>query len=486
MRWPIRYQLLTPFVILLLGVVAGSLWTATASANRARQRIENRVRDSARNLESSWYPIDAASVLPVIERYSGMEFYVVRKAGDAVGTFDRTVTVPLPPDSAIYGRADDVCLGPRVVVNNKAYRCSGLRLVNKDNLGIDVVYILYPDDELQGAVWEAMWPVLLLGGALSLGTVGLVLGVSQRVSRRMHHLERRTRLIAEGDFSPMPLPARNDEIRDLALSVNEMANKLAQFQNKMQSTERLRVLGQVSGGLAHQLRNGVTGARLAIQLYAREASAGTDTAALDVALRQLTKLETNLKRFLDLGSDKAVYPEPCDLVRVTAEAVDLLRPQCVHAKTELRWQPPAERATVLADRGQLEQLVFNVLGNAVEAAGAGGWVDVRLFVGQDCVGGGPSRDRTPAAQRGKSEKGNRPVVLEIADSGPGPPAAIAERLFDPFVTGKQEGVGLGLAVARQFAQGMGGSITWRREADRTCFRIELPAAMVVEPPAGAG
>ncbi len=62
----------------------------------------------------------------------------------------------------------------------------------------------------------------------------------------------------------------------------------------------------------------------------------------------------------------------------------------------------------------------------------------------------------------------------MADSGPGPPPEVAERLFEPFVTSKPEGVGLGLAVARQVAEAHGGSLSWRRDPDRTCFRIELP------------
>jgi len=65
--------------------------------------------------------------------------------------------------------------------------------------------------------------------------------------------------------------------------------------------------------------------------------------------------------------------------------------------------------------------------------------------------------------------------LEVWDSGPGPSPEIEERLFEPFVTGKPEGVGLGLAVSRQIVEGHGGRITWRRQNSRTCFRIELPA-----------
>ena len=68
------------------------------------------------------------------------------------------------------------------------------------------------------------------------------------------------------------------------------------------------------------------------------------------------------------------------------------------------------------------------------------------------------------------------VVVDITDSGAGPPPEVARRLFEPFVTGKPEGVGLGLAVARQVAEAHGGSISWSRSPAGTCFHIELPLA----------
>jgi signal transduction histidine kinase len=355
MRWPIRFQLLVPLLVLILGVLGASLWTAYTSANQAWGRIENRVRATARSLEESGYPLDAPRVLEDIKRYSGADFEFVRKSGPPLNTLGVDGPVSLPNDVVVYDDARNLRLGQRVVVN-----------------------------------------------------------------------------------------------------------QLAKYQDTVRLTERLRLLGQVSGGLAHQLRNGVTGARLAIQLYAQESAGQTDMAALDVALRQLTLLETNLKRFLDLGNDRPQMREICDLGDLVAEAVDLLRPQCLHTNVELRWVQSAPRAKVTADRGQLEQLIFNVLGNAVEAAGQGGSVEVTMSV--------------PVEENGRGEREGGRVVLEIVDSGPGPPAAIADRLFDPFVTGKPEGVGLGLAVARQVAEGLGGRITWRRDCDRTCFRVELPSS----------
>ena len=128
-----------------------------------------------------------------------------------------------------------------------------------------------------------------------------------------------------------------------------------------------------------------------------------------------------------------------------------MKPQCQHAGTDLRWEPPAGSVVIPGDAAQLAHLFGNVIGNAVEAAGPGGAVEVRL-----------SATRSGA-------------LIEVTDTGRGPPAGIAAKLFEPFVTGKEEGIGLGLAVARQAAESHGGRISWERRDGCTVFRIELPA-----------
>jgi signal transduction histidine kinase len=448
MRWRIRSQLLVPLVLLLLGVAGISTWTAIASANRAWHHLETRFRSIARTLSETTYPLKDQHVLKIMKGLSGAEYLLIPANGKPIATF-ADPNIELPPPEAVVEDWEALQLGPRVTVGGEPYLCSGLQLHTS---GIPAtLYILYPEALWRDALWEAVWPSLILGGIIGLASVLLTLGVAERLGGRILELERRARLIAAGDFSPMPLPRRDDEIRDLVRSINEMAQQLAQFQDTVQRTERLRLLGQVSGGLAHQLRNGITGARLAVQVHARECSGSADSEPLDVALRQLTLLEVHLKRFLELGDPRLHQRERCSLTALIGEVVRLLGPQCRHGRIELRWQPPATDLNVLGDRGQLEQLLLNVISNGIEAAGPGGWVSVSA----DC--------RAPAG-----------CVIAVSDSGPGPPAALAPRLFEPFVTSKPEGVGLGLAVARQVAEAHGGRVDWQRGPDPTCFRIELP------------
>jgi signal transduction histidine kinase len=236
----------------------------------------------------------------------------------------------------------------------------------------------------------------------------------------------------------------------LALAfVLRLAWRLRRLDQAMQKSERMRLLGQVSGGLAHQLRNAVAGAKLAVQLHARSCADG-DAESLEIARRQLGRIEADLNRFLDLGRDD-VLRRPCHIVELVDEAAALLRPQCRHGDVQLCWEPPINDPWVLGDPGRLGHIVVNLMSNAVEAAGPGGQVEITV-----------------------DQMDEGPCVVDIWDSGPGPDASVAGRMFQPFVTGKADGVGLGLFVARQAVEAHGGKLDWRRERGRTCFRVELP------------
>lgn len=445
MRWSIRYQFLLPLGLLLLGLVGICTWTAWDSARSARQRIAGQVQGIVHTLGDLRFQLNQ-QILEHLKGLTGADYLLLDSGGQRLATFPGQ-TSHLPPAEAISSEPPHLMLGHRILVDEKAYLCRGVKMKFPNPNAGATLYVLYPESLLDDAIWQAIRPSLVLGISGGLVALAITLIGGQRLVRRIQQLERRTRLIAGGDFSPMPLPRRDDELRDLASSVNEMAAKLSLYQEAVTRSERARLLDQVSGGLAHQLRNAVTGAKLAVQLHA-ESCAGGDREALTVADRQLSRMATDLKRFFDLG--RGGQREPCPLSELIEESVNLLRPQCQHAHTELIWKGHEIEAKVIGDRGQLAHLVLNLLTNAMEAAGTGGTVEVRLI------------------------KQVSKWVIEIIDTGPGPPPAVAARLFEPFVTGKSEGIGLGLPVARQIAEAHGGAIGWDRDEGRTRFRVELP------------
>ncbi len=448
MRWTLRNQLLTPVLLLLIGVTAISVNTAYVATLETRRQIEERLLDAARFLvEDSRFPL-TVDVLRQLRRLSAAEYVLMTSQGAVRSSFETQPDVDLL-NVAIVEDWYALRLTHAVKIQGQPYLSGAVRLSRGPNSG-DILYLCYPEQLWRDARWRAIRPSLALG--FTTGITALLLAVVQarRLSRRIVEVEQRTRLIASGDFSPMPVPTRDDEIRSLVSSINEMASRLAAFQKEAKQTERLRLLGQLSGGLAHQLRNGLAGAKLALQLHLRQASSSNDVSAVEVALRQLTLLEHQVKRLLDLGSSNVSKPEQIELTGLVQELCALVRPQCVHAGIELVVRFTEANCTLWADRGQLEQLIVNLVTNAIEAAGPNQTVEVLA---------------------GRDEKA---LWVEVWDTGPGPSPEISERLFDFFVTSKPEGVGLGLAVAKQIAERHGAELAWQRQNDRTCFRVRFP------------
>ncbi len=436
MRWGIRRQLFVPLGALLVGIVGTSAWTASSAADRARRQVAERVGDVVRTLGDAKFPL-TQSVLGQMRGLSGAE-YVLDLGGRTVAT--------LPLARPTWGEVragEGGDLGLPVDVNGTRYliRAVGLRPPHP-NSGA-TLHVLYPEALLDDEIRAAVLPSIVLGIGGGAVAMAMALVVGRRFVGRIRDIEQRTRAIASGDFRPVPPGPRDDEFRDLAASVNDMADQLHRAQDGVQRAERMRLLGQVSGGLAHQLRNAVAGAKLAVQLHA-----DGDPEALEVALRQLSRVEADLSRFLDLGRERA-FAEPVRLVALVDESLQLLAPQARHAGVALEYEGIHDDPVIQGDPSRLRHVLLNLITNAIEAAGPDGVVTVSL----DRDGG--------------------TWLLTVADTGPGPDAGVA--VFEAFVTAKPDGIGLGLFVARQAVEDHGGTIDWQRDGDRTAFRVRLPA-----------
>lgn len=443
MHFGIRAQLLFPLVPLVLGLAATTAWTAYSAASAARAQIFADLSHIADTVRQVTFPRNLQT-LRLMKGLSGAEFLLCDGGGQPLlDDQSQPLTTLARVPSSLPDHLDDA--EPALIrVGDVEYLSRSVRLQH------DRMFLFLPASILDEAVARAVRPALVIGSVGGAASVLLALWFTQRLTRRIQDIQRRTRLIAAGDFSPMPESPQRDELGDLGQSINDMTQQLSRFQETLKATERLRLLGQVSGGLAHQLRNGIAGAKLALQLHARGHEDEDVPESLRVALRQLALMENYLTRFFDLGKAMETKPERIDLAALVDETASLLGPQCLHANIDLRVLPSDRPTIVSADPGQLRQVLFNLVTNAIEAAGPGGRVAVRSHFEPETV------------------------VLEVIDSGPGVSAEIAAKVFDPFVTGKPEGVGLGLAVSRQIAEAHHGRLMWSRTDEGTCFRLELP------------
>jgi signal transduction histidine kinase len=223
----------------------------------------------------------------------------------------------------------------------------------------------------------------------------------------------------------------------------------------------MRTLTVLGASIAHQLRNAVTGCRMALDLHVAENHSGESAECLEVAKRQLQLMESQLQRFLRVGKQpQTLVMEDVDLGELVDELLPLVRPAAKHAGVALEFRITSQPIVVRGDGEALGQVVLNLLLNAVEAAQQGA---LKL----------PGKGRVEVEV---GRNGDDMAELLIADSGGGPSEAIATMLFEPFVTSKPEGAGLGLAVAKEVVAEHGGSIDWNRENGMTRFRVKLPMA----------
>ncbi len=482
MRWPLRYQILFPFGGVMLAVVLGvSLLDAVLAARRTQRQIEHQLNEVAQTLLDATFPLTDA-VLKQTRGLSGAEFLLTDQQGNLRAASLTDIDLGRIPRTANAGR--EFRLGDPIALAGGEFFHTAIpireRGTNPEPL---LLHILYPQSYLREARWQAAYPPLLVGTALLGVVIVLAVGIAGRLSRPILDLRRELSRLVKGDFRPLPAPRRNDELSDLIGSVNVLGEELDELRRAIKRSERLALLGQLSGGLAHQLRNSITGARIAVQLHQRRCRQ-IDPDSLAVALRQLALTESHLERFLTAGQPSAPRRDRCDLRQIVLDVVALVAPSCDHRGVNLECEtlervsrPVSEKGTVpfcsedfaklgqsptvlkpvlenataevWADPEQLRQLLMNLVLNGIEAAGKSGWVRIELAAREHAT------------------------ILRVLDSGPGPEGPMLERLFEPFATGKPEGIGLGLVVAQKIAEAHAGTIRYL-DSRPTCFEVILP------------
>jgi len=471
MRWPLRRQILLPMLAVLLATVAGvSGVSAWLSSRRTLGEIEDQLHDVAATLSASNFPLNPG-VLRQTRGLTGAEFAVTDLSGELIASSDDAVSAAARDGQ--QAELSRLALDRTVDIAGARYFYGVWDLDRRPSGGTRLLlHVYYPERRWGDAQGEAVFPPLALGAA-AMEEVGLVsLGIASHVTRPIERLRRQVERIAEGDFEPLPPSQRNDEIRDLCLAVNRMAALLARYEEQVRRTERLRTLGQLGGGLAHQMRNAATGCRIALDLHRRSCENGQTDENLSVAERQLTLMEQHLRRFLALGRAEDRPHLPLELDRLVRDVLPLVRPTAAHVGVQLEYDPADDELTVEGDPQSLQQIIVNLLLNGIEAV---------------TTAAGPS-DQSPTSETQPIEWPRRVTlsiertgdvaVVSVRDTGAGPDVNIAGTMFQPLISDKADGAGLGLAVAREIAEHHGGRLTWKRVDEETSFEFELPLAPV--------
>jgi signal transduction histidine kinase len=306
--------------------------------------------------------------------------------------------------------------------------------------------------------------VLLLTGGISLIFQRFVRQPLQTMSAKMAQVE-------EGDLTVRLEPQSNDEVSDLMISFNSMVDRLSQANDELQDyhyqqmerADRLASVGEMSAGIAHEIKNPLAGIKGAITVLADDFPEGDPRCeVVDKVLEQISRLDkaaTDLLFFGRPGKPTPDYVDTNDLLKKTMFFVSQ-HPEAknVHQTKEFtRNLPP-----VWVDGKQLQQVFFNIIINAIQAMKEGG----TLLLQTDLIG----------------EQGRHSVRVLIGDSGPGIKSEDLEKIFTPFFTTKTQGTGLGLAICRQLVEQQGGAIEISsRVGEGTRVVIDLPVSKEAGP-----
>jgi signal transduction histidine kinase len=245
----------------------------------------------------------------------------------------------------------------------------------------------------------------------------------------------------------------------LAETLTETNRRLEQAEAEARRTERLAALGQLSAGLAHEIRNplGIIKGSAELLNQKLEASIPLARELAGNISGEVNRLSTLVARFLDFARPLSLDRRQMEIAPLVDRALKSARDQYPSARVTVERDYAVNLPKVSLDEGLCEQVFVNLGLNAYEAIGADAGI-IRVTI-------------VPGTSDGRSG-----VEVKVEDTGPGIPVEIRERIFDPFMTTKRTGAGLGLSIVSKIVDDHGGAIRVTSEPGKgACFRVFFPS-----------
>ena len=267
--------------------------------------------------------------------------------------------------------------------------------------------------------------------------------------------------------------------QELSETLAESNLQLQQAQAEVRRAERLAALGQLSAGLAHEIRNPLGIIKGSAEMLQQKIGVSHPAASelSGYISTEVNRLNGLVSRFLDFARPSRLELQSVDLRGVIERAVEIARQRYPQMNVAVERHFAENLPLILADEQLCEQVFVNLILNAYEAIGA---TESAGENGTASTGAAPTRqnpDKVSITLKPDSKESFSGICAEIEDTGPGISQEFREQIFNPFVSSKKTGVGLGLSIVAKIIDDHGGSIQVVSRAGRgACFRIFLPAA----------
>jgi signal transduction histidine kinase len=296
----------------------------------------------------------------------------------------------------------------------------------------------------------------------------------------MQQLIDKTRRIGRGDLSQPVEVQRRDEFGELAGALNSMCDQLRQAQQRareemtarintlsqLRHADRLRTVGRLAAGIAHELGtplNVISGR--ANLIATRELSEQQVRDSATAIKSEADRIAAIVRQLLDFARRGSPQRQQVDMVHLVRQTVELLGPIGQKTGCRVRIGEAPESCPLAVDSHQIQQVLTNLIMNAIESMPQGGDVDVRLAPTELPPPDSPSAEPAPWLR------------ISVRDQGPGIAPDAREQIFEPFFTTKDvgEGTGLGLSIAFGIVQDHEGWIdVSSQEGQGSCFSVLLP------------
>ena len=319
----------------------------------------------------------------------------------------------------------------------------------------DVISFASLKNDVTGIVVIALGVIVLL----SVATEAVLV---RSVDRPIREIRRTMEALQNGDFSARVSNTRNDDMGQLAEGLNAMAQKLQlarkhlleHHRHQLYEAESLAKIGELAAAMAHEIKNPISGIVFALNSLLRETSPKDNHHEIfQEILNQANRVERNLESLLTLAKHHRLERFPTDLNQIIERILLFVRQQPETARIETESRLQKNLPEVLVDPKQIEQVILNLVINAIQAM--------------------PQKGKLTISTRWESR--NERVIMKVQDTGVGIPPELRDKVFQPFFTTKVHGVGLGLSLCEEIILRHGGKIWFESEVGRgTTFMVALP------------
>jgi two-component system NtrC family sensor kinase len=270
-------------------------------------------------------------------------------------------------------------------------------------------------------------------------------------------LASRIKRVAAGDLEHKIALRMRDEMGELVRSFNEMVKKL----RKARDRERLSAIGEAVAWITHELKNSLVSIKSFIQMVPQKHK---DEKFVDRFSRlmpeEVQRMERIFKELADFSSTYELKMARTDLKEIIDHTLEIMKEEFINRKIDIKYSAPNHNFCLQADPEKLKQVFMNLLINSLNAMPAGGALTISLGV-----------------VRGKSLCGALAIEVKIQDTGEGMSRQAQEKIFEPFHTTKDGGMGLGLTISRRIVQQHGGEIRVESSMGAgTTFTVSLPSS----------